>query len=347
MDTTPGILGLCITRWTVKWAALNAITSNYSALLELFEESFMEETVSDMKARINGVRYQMMEFDFFFGVNLAKLILLHTDNLARALQKPELCVSQAKELYKGVAATLEGIKFNDFEEFWKETFEKSKELEINQPKLPRKRKTPARYFPKENNENSPTTAKDYYKGIFIQSFDVVLECLKDRFEQDGLEKYSNMQDLLLLAAKKENYDNELKKFIEFYHEDVDVDLLKGQLKTFSKIFTAKENINFEDIMSYFKQLGPGVKSLLSEVGKVMKLVLVLGASNATSERAFSRLRLISTYLRATMSQQRLNHFMILGIYPELVDSLDSTDIIEKFIKGVTRREHLFGKTKEQ
>ena len=43
---------------------------------------------------------------------------------------------------------------------------------------------------------------------------------------------------------------------------------------------------------------------------VMKLLLVMPATNATSERSFSALRRIKTYLRTTMTQQRLNHLMV-------------------------------------
>ena len=47
---------------------------------------------------------------------------------------------------------------------------------------------------------------------------------------------------------------------------------------------------------------PGVSTLLSEVSIILKLLLVLPASNAQSERVFSQLRLIKNYLRNSMSQ---------------------------------------------
>lgn len=41
----------------------------------------------------------------------------------------------------------------------------------------------------------------------------------------------------------------------------------------------------------------------------MKLLLVMPATNVTSERSFSTLRRIKTYLQTTMSQERLNYLM--------------------------------------
>ena len=174
--------------------------------------------------------------------------------------------------------------------------------------------------------------QEYFKQKFLQAFDMVIECLTDRFDQDQLEKYADLQDLLMLAANMKSFNDKLNKVVEFYNRDLDKDRLKYQLETFSTMFDQKENLVFNDIIAYFKNLGPGQKSLLSEVCKVVKLVLVLPASTASAERSFSKMKLIKTYLRSTMSQKRLNHCMILGVYPELVDDLDSTEIVEEFAK---------------
>ena len=81
---------------------------------------------------------------------------------------------------------------------------------------------------------------------------------------------------------------------------------------------------------------------MSEVIKVVELVLILPASNAGPERQFSKLRLIKTHLRSTMSAERLNHFMILGNYTEMVDKLDLKKIAKEFISRNERREKVFG-----
>ena len=44
LNNTPSIVPMCPTRWTVKWAALNAIIANYVFLLLTFEQSFREQS---------------------------------------------------------------------------------------------------------------------------------------------------------------------------------------------------------------------------------------------------------------------------------------------------------------
>ena len=78
--------------------------------------------------------------------------------------------------------------------------------------------------------------------------------IKDRFEQSGLDMYSNLQDLLLLAANGKDYREQLKQFLLFTKE-----ILKSQLQTFSVMFERKETLIFQDIINCFKQLGPGEK----------------------------------------------------------------------------------------
>ena len=71
------------------------------------------------------------------------------------------------------------------------------------------------------------------------------------------------------------------------------------------------------------------------------LILVMPATNALSERSFSQLRRINTYLRSTMSQVRLNHCMILNAYQEEVDDINLIDIAKEFVWN-EHRENIFG-----
>ena len=51
---------------------------------------------------------------------------------------------------------------------------------------------------------------------------------------------------------------------------------------------------------------------------------------ASAERSFSKLKIIKTYLRSTMSQDRLNELAILAIENEIAKSLNMSKIIDDF-----------------
>ena len=63
------------------------------------------------------------------------------------------------------------------------------------------------------------------------------------------------------------------------------------------------------------------KSILGGVFRkfatILKLILVLPATNAQSERVFSGLKRVKTYLRNTMGQDRPNSIMLLNIHISL------------------------------
>ena len=85
----------------------------------------------------------------------------------------------------------------------------------------------------------------------------------------------------------------------------------------------------------------GEKVLMGQVLKLIRLVLVMPATNAISERSFSAICRIKTYLRSTMSQSRLNAMMVLHIYKDITDSLNLKSIGNDFISKSDYRKTKF------
>ena len=64
---------------------------------------------------------------------------------------------------------------------------------------------------------------------------------------------------------------------------------------------------------------------------MLKLILVQPSTNASSERYFSNVQRIKSYLRSRTGQARLNHLMLMSTYREELDNLSLDDIVEEFI----------------
>ena len=125
----------------------------------------------------------------------------------------------------------------------------------------------------------------------------------------------------------------------FYDSDLSKNDLKTQLLTF-KLQFKEEKVDLKDIIEVMKK--PGYSDLLSEISTVLKLILVLPAANAQSERVFSSLRRIKTYLRGTMSQARLNHVMFMNIHKEETKKVSLDEVADEFIAKSERRRADFG-----
>ena len=83
-----------------------------------------------------------------------------------------------------------------------------------------------------------------------------------------------------------------------------------------------------------QRLSAAKRALISEIVKVVELLLVAPATDATSMRSFCIRHVINQYLRSTMTDARLNHLMICSIYKERMDKLDLRKVATYFITGL-------------
>ena len=89
--------------------------------------------------------------------------------------------------------------------------------------------------------------------------------------------------------------------MEQYSSDFKSDLLKAHLEIFVSNFALPDvdrmSVTLRDVITYAKTLTEIQKDLMSEVCKLLQLILVMPATNAVSERSFSALRRIKTFCK--------------------------------------------------
>ena len=115
----PGIRLLCPTRWTVRASALTSISESYEAMVETWGQAKEIVSDSEMRTRIGGVAKQMETFDFFFGVELGRIVLNMADSLSKALQGSSVSASDGQSLMKMTVATIRSMRSDkSFTSFW-------------------------------------------------------------------------------------------------------------------------------------------------------------------------------------------------------------------------------------
>ena len=95
----------------------------------------------------------------------------------------------------------------------------SDDLGVNEPVLPRRRKRPLRYEEGTSDGHHPREVEDLYRPIYYEALDLITNAIKRRFDQPGYEKYSNLEELLVKAANKQDYKKELAFVPNFYNSD--------------------------------------------------------------------------------------------------------------------------------
>ena len=126
---------------------------------------------------------------------------------------------------------------DSFDLFWNHTLMWQTKMDVNDPVLPHKRKTPTRF------EQGPSVTyaffespKDFYRQKYYDAYDFVINAIQDRFDQKDFKVYKSIQDLLLKSIKKEDFDDEFNVVVEIYRDDVNDYLLKTQP---SRVFSRK------------------------------------------------------------------------------------------------------------
>ena len=343
---TPGVRTLCPTRWTVRADALASIISNYESLQELWPAAQKATSDTGMKARIQGISSQMQTFRFFFAINLAELILRHADRLSATLQQPDLSSVEGYEIAMLVVKTLETLRSEkDFDLFWMKVEHVRADLDVDVASLPRRRKRPRKYEDGLAEAEFHSDAKAKYRQDYFEALDLAITSIKTRFMQPGYKIFSQIEQLLLKSCDGSNHDLELETVCGFFVDDFNQAGLAAELRTLRELFSqrasgcAKATVNaLKDVLT---SLSPSQSLLIANVWRLFQLLLVLPATNATSERSFSALRRIKSYLRSTMAQSRLNHLMILHYHRDRTAQLSISAVGNEYILRNSTRQSTF------
>ena len=154
-----------------------------------------------------------------------------------------------------------------------------------------------------------------------------------------------MENLLLKALREEDLGLELQQISSFFGSDLDKFKLETQLTTLTHI--DEKQVAIKDAIKIISSLNASQKMLVSEGLKLVKLILLVPVTNAVSERLCSTLHRVKTYLRSSMTQERLNSCLVLATYKEQVDKLNLVEVANQFCFNNEHRFSIFGKFKNK
>jgi hypothetical protein len=75
-----------------------------------------------------------------------------------------------------------------------------------------------------------------------------------------------------------------------------------------------------------------------------RILLTVPVTVASAERSFSKLKLLKSYMRSTMTQERLSSLATIALESDILEKINHKKMIEDFISRNTRRMMLFGRT---
>lgn len=104
-----------------------------------------------------------------------------------------------------------------------------------------------------------------------------------------LSLYSNLENLLAKAISGQTYDTELNFVCNFYTTYISRRDLEAQLETLKiDLNVGSDEASVKVVVNYLVEGNRW--ALFSEIAIIVRLILVMPATNAASERSFSNLR---------------------------------------------------------
>ena len=334
---------LCPTRWTVRHSAIEGVLKNYTALITCLQ--CVEEGRDEYAAKARGLLIQMESFELYFSLKLSYTVFAAAEQLSINLQCKDTTVGEGLKGARLLRSHLLSLRSDEkFSVFYDDVLRSSQGL-TDEPILPRYRKIPRR-LDDGSQPHRFASPKDRYRHAYFEALDQTCGEIERRFDQSDLSLVLKIESLLLNSANGQHtFTPELHRILAKY--SIDIDRLKMQTAMLSDAIktafdgSVKTVTNVRTIADALKQSSV-VRGMLNEVDKLVQAYFTFPVTSATAERSFSSLRRIKTFLRSSMTAQRLNNLFLLYVHKSMTDSLDLEAIARDFTTVNTRRINYFG-----
>ena len=134
----------------------------------------------------------------------------------------------------------------------------------------------------------------------------------------------------MYSLKKKKFNLEYFLTHETYSNIDGLDLF-SELKILKEVLQINENSPI-NVLNYIKMQESFPNTCIA-----FRILLTILVTVASAERSFSKLKLIKSYLRSTMSQKRLSRLTILSIEKEMLAKLESKILISNFASQKARK----------
>ena len=182
--------------------------------------------------------------------------------------------------------------------------------------------------------------------MYYETFNNIINCIKDRFSQRDYQIYVHLHEILIKTFKKQDFGDDLQIVIENHAvNEFDGPSLKAQLLFLletAKFYGLNSRMQLSEMIALFKKLDAIKRMLVAEVIKPVKLILIMSATKADSERSFLFLKRIKTYFCSTAANNWLNHPLILHSHKLLTDRLNLTKATGECVERREERKLKFG-----
>ena len=334
---------ICETRWSSKHDAVDAVATNTEGFVESLEELRDGDfETAETKGDAGNLLVNMMSYSFFSYLHFWSHLLKEIDETQINLQTKGLgldkCATDIASLLKFIVEERENLVVNAHAS----ATEKCAFYEITpERRVRRKKRMPG--------EEAHDAGLSFQREIHREQKEIIDRLhaeIEKRFQQvKGINArfgFLTQVDYLRNDANDPRINESIDSMCQTYDEINSPDLknevhsLRRRLSSYEEITSTKVNDwGAIELLQWIVKWG--YTESLSNLSIALRIFLTMCISVASCERSFSKLKLIKTYLRSTMSESRLTNLAILSIERQLSKKIDFDTVITDFAAVKARK----------
>ena len=325
------LTNLSATRWVARADSIRAVWSSYEEIVDALKEL---ENVQDTKTKTKAKNLlaRVRSFEFLVMVMFMRNVMVKTKILTKQLQTVDINVVDTLEAAEATIATLRHLR-NDKENLNKQIDAAiifSHRIGIDAIEEYQRHHRPRRQ-PRRIDEQPETEARldlnEYYRKEFIQILDYQITALSDDVKV-AFDIISSCISLLLPPYKEDPKREDIESLTELLPLSLqpDTEVLNVELTMFRQ--------HCDDNMPDIKTVEDAARcarerqTIFPLTSRCFQLLLTAPITSASSERSFSKLKLIKTAIRSVMRERRLKDLITLGCEKDLTDTIDLDTVVD-------------------
>ncbi|XP_069460610.1 zinc finger MYM-type protein 1-like [Ambystoma mexicanum] len=332
------------TRWESRIDSVKAVrfqvTDIYDTLMELAQ---LSKADAGVRHEAQSLANQITDFKFLVSLVVWHDILFQINIVSKPLQNKSVDIVTATSLMKGCIQFFVAYRDNGFENAIIAAKEMAADLGV-EPSFKeiriRQRKRQFDYEGRDYLTQTQSPEEKFKRELFYVLVDTAHGSIEERFGQmkDHEQCWGFLYDLSKLPMDKktllEHCTNLHQSLKHGESSDINGMDLHVELENI-RYMLPRGTVTPLPVLQYIHDAN--LKNIFPNVWISLKILLTLPVTVASGERSFSKLKLIKTYLRSTMANERLTSLAILSIENDIGQSLDLSDAVLQFARAKSRK----------
>ncbi|KAF3833304.1 hypothetical protein F7725_026969, partial [Dissostichus mawsoni] len=310
----------------------------------------LKRVLQDIAQERNGersieARGLLAQLDLEFIVHLVTLrkVFGETKFLSDMLQSSSLDLSKAVDLVGSLVQTLNDFRQESFfDNLWDEVLNISEQCDTAiQPAAKRQKRLSSKLaesfvLTTVGQRETEQDKHGFRTAFFYPVIDQMLNELNRRFSNTNCDMMNSIQ-ALNPKSKEFLKETTLFSFAQLY--DANIEDLGHELHQFSRILDRKIKTGMQrpDSTVELVQFIEPYKEVFFELFRLCKIAAAIPVSSASCERSCSTLKMVKTFLRSTITDERLSNLGVLSIESRRSKALNLDLFVDRFAKNHKNR----------